>query len=102
KGDAKKFAIALKNVPDPGLAGTILKAGADWFVEVSFDEEGYVKDDEAEKLDAAAILDSYKEGTEAANEERIKMGGKALHVEGWAEKPRYERPTHHVVWGLIG
>src|SRR5205814_10399423 len=63
KGDAHKFATALKNVPDQSLVGTILKAGADWFVEVSYDAEGYVKDDDAEKLDPDAILESYQEGT---------------------------------------
>ena len=34
---------------------------------MSFDAEGYVKDDEAEKLDADEILKLIREGTEEAN-----------------------------------
>jgi uncharacterized membrane-anchored protein len=105
---AKKLAAAMGNVPDDSLLGIIAKAPGDgddkegeaWFVEVSYFEEGYVKDDD--KLDASAILDSIREGTEEANKVRKERGFKELHVDGWAEPPRYEKAQHHLVWAVKG
>jgi uncharacterized membrane-anchored protein len=39
-----------------------------------FEEEGYIKDDEKNSLDADAILASIKRGNEAANREKEKRG----------------------------
>ncbi len=73
-----------------------------FFVSVKWDAAGYIKDDEADKLDQAALLDSIREGTEAANEFRKQRGFKPLTVVGWDEPPRYERAAHHIVWAIVG
>jgi uncharacterized membrane-anchored protein len=89
------------NLHNDGLLGLIASADENesWFVTVRYDEEGYVRDEET--VDAGELLEAIKEGNEEANEERVKMGFKALHVEGWAEPPRYDRGQHHLVWALI-
>jgi uncharacterized membrane-anchored protein len=84
------------------LLGVIAHPDANWTVTVRFTEDGYVKDDEAEKMDADEILKAIREGTDAANEERVQRGFKAMHVIGWSEPPRYQRDVHHLVWGIRG
>ena len=55
------------------------ESGNRWFVIFDFDSVGYIKDDEKDDLDAKAILDSIKTGTERSNEERRKRG-KPAHL----------------------
>jgi uncharacterized membrane-anchored protein len=71
----------------------------DWFVVASFEDSGFVKDDE--KIDADEILSALRDGAKEANEERQKRGFKALNVDGWSEPPRYDNAKHHLVWALI-
>lgn len=67
-----------------------------WNAYLEFEDGGYVKDDE--KIDAAALLKSLKENTEAANAERRKRGWVPLHLLGWASPPAYNRDTKRLEW----
>src|SRR6266566_9539070 len=71
-----------------------------WFVLFSYDESGYVRDDEGSHLDADAILASVRSGTEAGNRERKRRGWATLTVEGWATKPFYDRATNNLTWAI--
>ena len=71
-----------------------------WFVLFSYDQSGYVRDDEGSNLDADAILESVRHGTEAANRERKRHGWGTLSVEGWATKPFYDRGTNNLTWAI--
>lgn len=71
-----------------------------WFVLFSYDESGYVRDDEGSSLDADAILESVRRGTEAGNRERKRRGWGTLTVEGWATKPFYDRATNNLTWAI--
>jgi len=73
---------------------------APWFVLFSYDQSGYVRDDEGSNLDADAILESVRHGTEAANRERKRRGWGTLSVEGWATKPFYDRATNNLTWAI--
>jgi uncharacterized membrane-anchored protein len=99
---AKRFMEKLGNLHNDDLLGVMAQPDTSWLVTVRFVEDGYVKDDEAEKMDADEILKAIREGTDAANEERVQKGFKALHVVGWSEPPRYQRDAHHLVWGIRG
>jgi uncharacterized membrane-anchored protein len=86
---------------DTRLVGLIFpqdKSG--WFMTVRYEDSGHIKDDDARDWNAEELLKSYKEGTEASNEERQKMGVPALEVLGWAEKPAYDAATHRLVWAM--
>jgi uncharacterized membrane-anchored protein len=98
--DAKKLMEKLGNFHNENLVGLVAskKDDAKWLVTIRYEESGYVKDDE--KLDADEILKSIREGTEEANKERQEHGFAALHVGDWAEAPRYDRASHHLVWAL--
>jgi uncharacterized membrane-anchored protein len=71
---------------------------AKWFVIFDFDECGYVKDDEKKDLQADAILQGFKDGTERSNEQRRKNGVPGLTIIGWDVPPRYNETTHNLEW----
>ena len=73
-----------------------------WFVVFEFSDVGYIKDDDKDKLDADKLLKSIKEGTEAANKYREKMGAAPLHITGWEIPPRYNEQTHNLEWAIRG
>lgn len=86
---------------DPRLQGLVFPKGdGDWFMTVRYEASGYVKDDDAKDWNADDLLKSYKEGTEAANDERVKMGVKPIELLGWAEKPAYDSASHRLVWAM--
>lgn len=93
------------NFPDGDELGCLLMDGDEegsFWVVINYEEMGYVKDDDAAEIDADELLEGFKEGTAAANEERKKQGMAPLNLVGWGEEPRYERDHHHLVWALIG
>lgn len=105
KKDSQALMERLGNKPSDTDVGAIIPQDLDansYFVTVDWAAEGYVKDDEADKLDAKEILESIKEGNEAANEYRKEHGFPPVEVVGWGEPPRYERSAHHIVWAIIG
>ena len=97
---AKKLMEKMGNLWNDNLLGVLSQDESSWFVTVRYTEEGYVKDDEAEKMDADEILNAIKEGTEEANKERQQRGFAAMEIRGWSEPPTYQRSAHHLVWGI--
>eukprot|EP01137_Pigoraptor_chileana_P001164 Opistho-2@38394 len=73
---------------------------SDWFATLRYEASGYIKDDDAKEWNAEDLLKSYREGTEAQNAEREKMGVPAMEIVGWAEKPSYAADTHRLVWAM--
>lgn len=92
------------NLPDGNELGCVFlqKENESFWVVISFEEIGYVKDDEAGEIDADALLEDFRQGTEAANVERAKQGVAALELVGWGQEPRYDSTKHHLVWALKG
>ncbi len=83
------------------LEGVVFPRGdADWFATLRFESPAYIKDDDAKHWDAADMLKSFKEGTEAANEARKKMGVRGLEITGWAQEPTYAADSHRLVWAM--
>ena len=72
--------------------------GGGWFVTVQYTPSGYVKDGDARHWDADKLLRSLKDGTEAANEERARIGVPPLIVTRWVEPPAYDPGPHRLVW----
>lgn len=99
---AGKMLTAMGNPgTDSRLVGLIFPQGdAGWFMTVRYEDSGHIKDDDAKDWNADDLLKSYREGTEASNEERVKMGVPAIEIVGWAEKPAYDAATHRLVWAM--
>ena len=86
---------------DDRLQGLVFPEGENsWFAIIRYESSGYIKDDDARDWNADELLKSYREGTEAANAERKKMGVPALEIVGWAERPAYDAATHRLVWAM--
>lgn len=70
-----------------------------WAVFFDYEETGHIKDAEKEKIDAKALLKSYKDGAEEANKER--QPGDRFYVTGWDIEPFYEEQTQNLTWSLM-
>ena len=98
--DTRRIMETMQNPTSGRELGFVAPAGEDWFAVFEFDPVGYVKDDEKNSLDADAMLDSIKAGTEAGNKERARRGWPALTIVGWETPPRYNEETHNLEWAI--
>ena len=97
--EGKAVMEAMGNQTDDRFLGLILPASqADWFVTLDYEPAGYIKDDDAREWDADELLQSLKDGTEAANEHREQMGIAPIEVTRWVETPAYDASTHRLIW----
>ncbi|MFY9573213.1 MAG: DUF2167 domain-containing protein [Blastocatellia bacterium] len=69
-----------------------------WGVVIRYDEDGFVKDDDAEAIDYNDLLKQMKQDTIEANEEREKQGYEAVELIGWAAPPHYDKTSHKLYW----
>jgi len=92
------------NPSDPGTLGMIVPgdssplAAQSWAVIMFYEESGFVKDNDASKLDYDKILKQIREQLDDANKERREQGFPAISLVGWAEPPRYDSATHKLYW----
>src|SRR5882762_6196409 len=101
KVGAQKLLQLTHNLTNGREMGAIVANDADWFMIFEFDDTGYVKDEEGDKLDASAILKSITDNTEHANSERAKRGWTPIHVKGWERPPFYDQQTHNLTWASL-
>ena len=80
----------------PSGASPLSEAG--WGIIITFDEDGYVNDSDAAKMDFNKLLKEMQESASGANEERKKQGFEPVRLVGWAEPPSYDRAAHKMYW----
>ena len=95
--DTGKF-IELMGNPPVDNHYLIAPKDLNWFAVFSFDASGYVKDDE--KIDADELLKNLKEGDVRGNEERKRLGMRALYSDGWQVPPHYDLSSKRLEWGV--
>ena len=106
QGDARTILVDIWGNPPGnanGVLGIVMPTGTDpitspWGAVISFEETGYVSDDDAADTDYDELLEALKEGTSQANEMRVAQGYEGMNLVGWAEDPNYDRSNHSVVW----
>src|SRR2546425_6969558 len=64
-------------------AGVRVLAPEGWGVSITFSEDGYVKDDDAAKIDYRKLLTTMQQATRDANPERAKAGYATVELVGW-------------------
>lgn len=69
-----------------------------WAFTLSFEEMGYVKDDDAEDIDYDDLLKDQKKETLEQNAERIKQGYESIDFIGWASAPYYDKDKKILHW----
>jgi uncharacterized membrane-anchored protein len=69
-----------------------------WVVTIYYSEDGYVKDNDASKINYDDLLKKMQKGIEENNVERRKQGYRAITLVGWAAPPRYDAAAHKLYW----
>lgn len=65
---------------------------------VTFNQVGYVKDDDANDIDYEVLMNNLKEEEKSENIERLKAGYDEVHIIGWAQKPYYDSKLKILHW----
>lgn len=94
---------AMGNRVGNNIIGMIFPRGegsGNWFMVASYEDAGYIKDDDAKDWNADDLLKSIKAGTDSANEERRERGIPESEIIGWVEKPSYDASNRRLVWSL--
>lgn len=91
------------NPPDESTLGFAYPTGSleelpDWGVIVSFEEGGYVEDDDASSIDYDEMMQAMKDEAEASNEARKQAGYGTVDIIGWAEQPHYDAASKKLYW----
>jgi uncharacterized membrane-anchored protein len=92
------------NPPDSDVLGMIFPDNlgptdpGSWGVVITYEEGGYVKDDDADKINYDDLLKQMKQQDVEDNAERQKEGYPAIDIVGWASPPRYDKASHKLYW----
>lgn len=86
-----------------GALGMILPASKTpiedgWGAVIRFDQDGYVSDEDAAKINYSDLLKSMQDETAEANAERVKQGFGSIRLVGWASPPFYDKTEHKLHW----
>lgn len=69
-----------------------------WAFIITYEEMGYVKDDDADEIDYDELLSEMQSDAAAANEERVNEGYESIAIIGWAAKPYYDSEKKVLHW----
>lgn len=69
-----------------------------WAFIITYDEMGFVKDDDAEEIDYDELLKEIQSDAAAANAERAKEGYESIAIVGWAAQPYYDKEKKVLHW----
>lgn len=105
KSDAHDVLVdAWGNPPDSSADGMLFPAsaspldGSSWGVVLTFDDTGHVSDEEANKIDYDSLIEEMREGQAEENKLRAKDNYEPITIVRWAATPRYDAPTHKLLW----
>jgi uncharacterized membrane-anchored protein len=93
-----KFYELTRNMRSGNEVGVVI--APDYMLYFDYDEIGYVKDEDKDKLDADKLMKSMSEGQEAGNEARKKRGWDEVKLQGWATAPHYDSKTNNLKWAI--
>jgi len=69
-----------------------------WAVVIEYQEDGYIKDRDADKINYDKLLGQMQNEVKKANKERKKQGYEPIYLIGWAEKPYYDKEQKKLYW----
>jgi len=104
--DANKVLSDLWGNPPSKTLGMVFppeqaNSESSWAVIIEgFEADGYVKDEDADKLDPAKLLKEMQDAQAEANESRKEHGYRELELVGWATPPRYDKEAKKIFWAL--
>lgn len=91
------------NPVDETVVGLLLKIDESaveitYGIEITYSEEGYIEDDDAEDIDYDELLDEMKNDALDANPERKRLGYPEIELIGWASEPFYDASSKKLHW----
>jgi uncharacterized membrane-anchored protein len=105
KEDAEKVVFDVWGNPRTGsIAGLLtpdnqaLLSENSWAFIITFDDMGYVSDEDADKINYDDLLKDIQKSEAEENKEREKSGFPAIHIVGWAQKPYYDKTRKVLHW----
>jgi uncharacterized membrane-anchored protein len=96
----RKILAAFGNLTGSDEVGLFAPKNMKWFITFDFENVGYVKDDEKDKLDADKMLKSIKEGNEKANEYKKGKGMPTFTIIGFEVPPKYNTDNNNLEWAI--
>lgn len=90
--------------PPSETEGMIFPADADayypatWAIEITYEEDGHVKDDDAKDIDYDDLLEDMQKQTSESNPQRKEAGYPSIELLGWASPPYYDEATKKLHW----
>mgnify|MGYP000290700451 CR=1 FL=1 len=72
-----------------------------WFIVFEYDEVGNIEDDDSEKIDVDAILNSFRQGNEEYNKTLEEQGLPTTEIIGWDERPSFDKETNNLTWAML-
>lgn len=69
-----------------------------WAFVVTYDEDGYVKDEDADKIDYEEMLTEMQASEAEVNKSRKEQGYEEVHILDWASKPFYDKDRKTLHW----
>jgi uncharacterized membrane-anchored protein len=77
---------------------SLLDSNATWAFVVSYENSGYVKDEDADKIDYEEMMTEMQESEAEENKERKTSGYPSIHIVGWATHPFYDKQNNILHW----
>ncbi len=99
--DAAKLLVMAGNRSNGRELGLVQSVSNRWWAVFEFDDVGYVKDDDKDKLNADKLLATIREGTEEGNKYRAERGIPPMKIVGWHVKPNYNDVTKNLEWSIL-
>lgn len=92
------------NPPSKSVLGMIFPAENDPYSDssfvfvISYEEDGYVKDEDADKIDYNELIKNIKNGEAEENKKRASQGYEPIFMIGWAQPPFYDKNRKVLHW----
>ena len=103
--DCRRFLEEGWGNPDgTGQIGMLLPVDTDpfgdagWAVVISYQEDGYVSDKDAGKIDYGELLKNMQESAVETNKRRAEKGFPPVTLVGWAALPHYDSQAKKLYW----
>lgn len=103
--DAEKMIVQIWGNPPSaaeGNLGMIMPVGEegleDWAVVLSYEDSGYVSDEDAAAINYDDLLKDMQEAVAEDSKDRVSAGYASIALLGWARKPFYDAKTKKMYW----
>lgn len=102
--EAQKIIVEAWGNPEQNTLGMILPDSVNpylysgWGVIIYYEEDGYIKDEDANSIDYDELMETMQDETVEQNKARRSAGYSGYELKGWAEAPYYDMEAKKLYW----